>query len=168
VPPQPISPAPAATAPVAATNAAAAAETPAPAAVAVPPHGPGLRLTLAETAFPFTGGRFLADARRRWSAAAWDIGSLLAIAVSIFVVMDAFWMPFGITALCYYIGGILILGNSPGVCLFAPRSSEPTSGGSKPSRVPRHRPADTAPVRQPEPAYRTARFRAERRRELHG
>jgi len=26
-----------------------------------------------------------------------------------------------VVTLCYYAGGILILGNSPGVCLFAPR-----------------------------------------------
>lgn len=125
----------------------------------------GLRLTLVETGLPFTGGRFLADARRRWSAAAWDLGSLVAIAVSIFVFMDAFWMPFGVTALCYYVGGILFLGNSPGVCLFAPRPEEGGGGGStKPARVPRHRPVE-APVRAAEPAFRATRFRTERHRE---
>lgn len=83
--------------------------------------GPALRLTLVDTGLPFTGGRVIADVRRRWSAAAWDLGSLLAIAVSIFMLMDSFWMPFGVTALCYYVGGILVLGNTPGVCLFAPK-----------------------------------------------
>jgi transcriptional regulator with XRE-family HTH domain len=125
-----------------------------------------LRLTLVETGLPFTGGRFLADARRRWSAAAWDLGSLVAIAVSIFVFMDAFWMPFGVTALCYYVGGILFLGNSPGVCLLAPRPEEDDGGGStKPARVPRHRPVDV-PVRSAEPAFRANRFRTERHREV--
>lgn len=125
----------------------------------------GLRLTLVETGLPYTGGRFLADARRRWSAAAWDLGSLFAIGLTIFVFMDAFWKPFGITALCYYIGGVLLLGNSPGVCLFAPK---PTDGGGsddpRPARVKRHRPVE-APVRAAEPAFRTSRFRAERHRE---
>jgi len=124
-----------------------------------------LRLTLVETGLPFTGGRFLADARRRWSAAAWDLGSLLAIALSIYVFMDAFWMPFSITALCYYVGGILFLGNSPGVCLFAPKPAEGGEGGPKPSRVPRHRPVEAAPVRSAEPSFRTSRFRTERHRE---
>lgn len=87
-----------------------------------------LRLTLVDTGLPFTGGRFIADARRRWSAAAWDLGSLMAIAVSIYVLMDSFWMPFGVTALCYYIGGIVVLGNSPGVCLFAPVPADSGDG----------------------------------------
>jgi transcriptional regulator with XRE-family HTH domain len=125
-----------------------------------------LRLTLVETGLPFTGGRFLADAKRRWSAAAWDLGSLVAIAVSIFIFMDAFWMPLGVTALCYYVGGILFLGNSPGVCLFAPRPEEGGGGGvTRPARVPRHRPVE-ATVRTAEPAFRASRFRAERHREV--
>ena len=124
-----------------------------------------LRLTLVETGLPFTGGRFLADARRRWAAAAWDLGSLLAIAVSLFVFMDTFWMPFGVTALCYYVGGILILGNSPGVCLFAPRPTDSGTGGSRPSRVPRHRPVDAAAVRPVEASFRAPRYRPERHRE---
>ena len=125
----------------------------------------GLRLTLVETGLPFTGGRFLADAKQRWFAAAWDLGSLIAIGLTIFAFMDAFWKPFGITALCYYIGGVLLLGNSPGVCLFAPRpTDEGGSGDPQPARVKRHRPVD-APVRVAEPSFRTSRFRAERRRE---
>ena len=135
----------------------------APAAAAAPTAAPALRLTLVDTGLPFTGGRFIADARRRWSAAAWDLGSLLAIAVSIFVLMDSFWMPFGVTALCYYVGGILVLGNSPGVCLFAP---VPVDGDSddppRTQRAPRHRPAETLP-RQPEGAFRQGRTRTMRR-----
>lgn len=116
------------------------------------------RLTLVDTGLPFTGGRFIADARRRWSAAAWDVGSLLAIAVSIFVLMDRFWMPFGVTALCYYVGGILVLGNSPGVCLFAPVPVE----GDPPrtQRGIRHRPVETQP--RQEGAFRAGRRRTVR------
>jgi transcriptional regulator with XRE-family HTH domain len=128
----------------------------------------GLRLTLVETGLPFTGGRFLADAKQRWSAAAWDLGSVVAIALSIFVFMDAFWVPFGLTALCYYIGGVLVLGNSPGVCLFAPKpEDEQSSDDPRPARVPRHRAAEP-PVRATEPLFRTSRFRAERHREARG
>lgn len=118
----------------------------------------GLRLTLVETGLPYTGGRVLADVQRRWAAAAWDAGSLVAIALSVFVWMDAFWMPFGITALCYYIGGVLLLGNSPGVCLFAPRPAAWPDPGAKPARVPRHRPFEPAPVR-PDTPFRSHRAR---------
>jgi len=145
--------------PKAAVFAAAAGSMAAPA-----PGSTSLRLTLVETGFPFTGGRFLADAKRRWAAAAWDLGSLVAVALSIFVFMDAFWMPLGVTALCYYIGGIIFLGNSPGVCLFAPKA-EDDGDEPKPSRVPRHRPVDV-PVRPVEPMYRASRFRADRHREV--
>lgn len=166
-------PDPAAPPPVEPPKPAAAAPPVVAAAVAVEPGGGqsaktaahNLRLTLVETGLPFTGGRFLADARRRWAAAAWDLGSLLAIAVSLFVFMDTFWMPFGVTALCYYVGGILILGNSPGVCLFAPRPTDSGAGGSRPSRVPRHRPVEPA-VRPVEASFRAARYRGERHREI--
>ena len=140
----------------------AAAHPPAPVAVG----SSNLRLTLVETGLPFTGGRFIADAKRRWAAAAWDLGSLVAVAVSIFVFMNTFWMPLGITALCYYVGGILFLGNSPGVCLFAPKGEEGHDGQSRPARVPRHRPVDV-PLRPAEqPMYRANRFRADRHREV--
>jgi hypothetical protein len=83
-----------------------------------------LRLTLAETSAPFSGGRLLAQARRRWAAVSWDTGVVLAIAVTLFAVVGEFWSSLGISMLCYYTGGILILGNTPGVCLFAPRPAE--------------------------------------------
>jgi transcriptional regulator with XRE-family HTH domain len=168
--PDPSAPAPVTEEPKALTPAAAAP--PRIPALEPPPTGGktaaahNLRLTLVETGLPFTGGRFLADARRRWSAAAWDLGSLVAIGLSLFVFLDTFWMPFGVTALCYYVGGILILGNSPGVCLFAPKPTDSGSGGSRPSRVPRHRPVDAPPVRPVEAAFRAARYRAERPREV--
>jgi len=69
-----------------------------------------------------------------------------------------------VTALCYYVGGILFLGNSPGVCLFAPKA-EDGGGESRPARVSRHRPVDV-PVRPAEPMYRASRFRADRHREV--
>ena len=110
--------------------------------------GTGLRLTLVETDMPFTGGRLLVEARRRWSAAAWDLGSLVAIALSAFVIVDAFWVPFAVTALCYYIGGVLFLGNTPGVCLFAPRAGMTMEGGQpQPARLPRPRTADVTAFR---------------------
>ncbi len=131
--------------------------------VPAPAAPPMLRLTLVDTGLPFTGGRFIADARRRWSAAAWDLGSLLAIGISIFVMMDRFWMPFGITALCYYVGGILVLGNSPGVCLFAPVAADGDAGDPpRPQRASAHWPVEAQP-RQADGAFRPGRVRAMRR-----
>lgn len=119
-----------------------------------------LRLTLVETGLPFMGGRVLVDARRRWSAAVWDLGSLVAIAVALFVVMGAFWMPFAVTALFYYVGGVLLLGNSPGVCLFGPRASMSGSGGPLPEgRATRARQADTAAVQHAAHAFRSNRWK---------
>src|SRR5205814_4285746 len=72
---------------------------------------PVLRLTLADTVLPFSGGRFLRDVQRRWAAVAGDAGVLLAIGVSMYAVVGRFWTPLGISMFCYYLGGILILGN---------------------------------------------------------
>ena len=80
----------------------------------------GLRITLARSWSPFAGGRRLLPARRRWAAAAWDSVMLLAIAAGVFVVFGKFWLPLAVASLIYYVGGILVLGNSPGVCFFGP------------------------------------------------
>jgi transcriptional regulator with XRE-family HTH domain len=87
-----------------------------------------LRLTLADTGVPFTGGRFLAPMGRRLSAAACDMGVIAAVGVGLFVVLDRFWMPFCVSTLLYYVVGILVLGNTPGVCLFAPAPEGEESG----------------------------------------
>jgi transcriptional regulator with XRE-family HTH domain len=79
-----------------------------------------LRLTLAESWSAFAGGLRLMRARKRWAAAAWDLAVLIAAAAGVFVIFGKFWLPFGIASLFYYVGGILVLGNTPGVCLFGP------------------------------------------------
>ena len=48
---------------------------------------------------------------------------VIAIAVTIFVACGKFWLPLAVTMLGYYLGGILLLGNTPGVCLWAPLSN---------------------------------------------
>ena len=68
----------------------------------------------------FTRGRFLKDIRKRWAAAACDAAVPCGIALFAFVVLGHFWSPLGVSMLCYYAGGIVLLGNTPGVCLFAP------------------------------------------------
>jgi len=69
----------------------------------------------------------LANMRRRWSAVAFDVSVVVAIAAGVFAAMGEFWTPLAIAAVTYYATGILLLGNSPGVCLWAPtkRRSDP-------------------------------------------
>ena len=85
-------------------------------------RGTVVRLTIAAPASAFTGGRILEEVKRRWAAAACDMGIVIAIAMLLFIVVNEFWRPFGMTALGYYVGSIVILGNTPGVSLFAPAS----------------------------------------------
>jgi transcriptional regulator with XRE-family HTH domain len=88
------------------------------------PPSTGVRLTLVQPESTFTRGCLLRAARTRGAAVAWDVGVVLVIAMSLFVLLGHFWRPLGIFVLAYYTSGILLLGNTPGVCLFAaPRSS---------------------------------------------
>ena len=79
----------------------------------------GLRLTLVQPEAPFSRGCILRAARSRGSAVAWDVGVVLIVATSLFLLVGQFWRPLGIFVLAYYAGGIFLLGNTPGVCLFA-------------------------------------------------
>ena len=84
----------------------------------------GVRLTLVQPESTFTRGCILRAVRTRGAAVAWDVGVVLVIAMSLFVLLGHFWRPLGIFVLAYYTTGIFLLGNTPGVCLFAaPRSS---------------------------------------------
>ena len=85
-----------------------------------PVDSSGLRLKLADAPTPFVAGRLLGGMRQRWAAVACDGGVLAAIAICVFIVSEKFWLPFGIAMIGYYVGGILLLGNTPGVCLLAP------------------------------------------------
>jgi transcriptional regulator with XRE-family HTH domain len=86
------------------------------------PSGTVVRLTIAAPAGAFTSGRILEEVKRRWAAAACDMGVVVAIAILLFLVVNEFWRPFAVTALGYYVGSVIILGNTPGVSLFAPAS----------------------------------------------
>ena len=118
---------------VAAVDAAAAA---APDSGKPPTAKTVLRLTLADARPPFSSGRLLRRLRHRLAAVAWDAGSMLAVALTAFMFIDQFWAPLGITMLCYYSAGILILGNTPGVCLFAPRTHDDDPGDPAAARDP--------------------------------
>ena len=115
--PDPLEPAPSDT-----VDPAAPAAKPAPA-------DPVVRVTLPPAGSRFTGGRVLPGVRQRLAAAACDAGVVVALAAVMFVVFRSFWAPLSATTLAYYLGGILVLGNTPGVCLLAPSADLPEQGG---------------------------------------
>ena len=84
-----------------------------------------LRLTLADTDTSGARGRLLADLRRRCAAVGCDAAMMLAVAAIVYVVAGSFWMPLGVFALVYELGGILVLGNTPGLSLCAVTENRP-------------------------------------------
>jgi transcriptional regulator with XRE-family HTH domain len=96
-----------------------------------------LRLTLADTGASFAPGPILASARVRCLAIACDAAVILTLGLAIGLVLKTLWMPLCLVMLGYYAGGILLLGNTPGVRLCAtgrhPRS--PMSGTSAWRRI---------------------------------
>jgi transcriptional regulator with XRE-family HTH domain len=56
---------------------------------------------------------------QRGAAAMCDITIVLGTALLAFAVAGHFWTPFTIATVCYYFGGVLAFGNSPGVWLVA-------------------------------------------------
>lgn len=83
-------------------------------------HDVGLRLALADSPQPFSAGDLLRGMKPRLSAVAWDAGTTFAFAMTAYVFFQNFWAPLGVFMLFYYLCSVLILGNTPGVCLFAP------------------------------------------------
>jgi hypothetical protein len=102
-----------------ASPAAKAIEPPAPPAPSSASTTSAIRLKISEAGRPFVRGHLLAGMRQRLVAVAYDGGVVVAIALCVFMVFGQFWLPLGIVALAYYLGGILVLGNTPGVCLWA-------------------------------------------------
>jgi transcriptional regulator with XRE-family HTH domain len=78
-----------------------------------------VRVKIPEPGKPFVRGDLLAGMRARLVAVACDGGVVVAIALCVFIVCGQFWLPLGVVMLAYYLGGILVLGNTPGVCLWA-------------------------------------------------
>jgi transcriptional regulator with XRE-family HTH domain len=95
-------------------------------------HVARFRLRVADTRAAFAPGPLLTEARRRWVAVAWDVSAVVAIGVLLFVAIDKFWMPFAMVLLGYYAGSIVLLGNTPGVSLFAPDSRRETQSPGSP------------------------------------
>lgn len=101
-------------------------ETHTPVPVVAAPHSGTravLRLTLAERGGTFAGGDLVHELRRRVVAVVADAAVLGAIGGAIYIVIGAFWAPLALAIVGYYFGSILLLGNTPGVCLVASRAA---------------------------------------------
>jgi len=96
---------------------------------------PVLRLNLADLDSTSSRGTLLRNMGPRWAAAAWDVCVLLAIGLLFFAAFNSFWMPLAIATLLYYAAGILVLGNTPGVSLFAPAPGERHARAPVPPRA---------------------------------
>ena len=89
---------------------------------AAPPGHPtrsALRLTLADTGTSFMRGRILSSVRGRWAAIVCDATVIVTVGLAMYLAMGTLWMPLCLTLIGYYAGSILLLGNTPGVCLCA-------------------------------------------------
>jgi len=86
-----------------------------------PNKTPVLRLTLADVPHPFSAGTVLKGASRRLAAVGCDLATLAVVGLAAFLVVDQFWAVTAVAAVGYYTAGILVLGNTPGVYLFAPK-----------------------------------------------
>lgn len=95
------------------------------------PGPPTARVTATEQLLAARETMTIAASDRQWRlplqaralAAAWDLGAVLAISVSAFPIVGAFWTTLSVTALLYFVISVLVLGTSPGVCLRAARES---------------------------------------------
>jgi len=80
-----------------------------------------IKVRFASNESSFARGMVIRDLRCRWAAAACDAGMLMFVAVAMFLMLNSFWSSFAISAVCYYLASVVILGNTPGICLCAPR-----------------------------------------------
>ncbi|MQA31064.1 MAG: helix-turn-helix domain-containing protein [Luteitalea sp.] len=85
----------------------------------------GLRLRVADTAQMFAKRHMITAARGRWTAVSVDAAVILGTGIALFLFVGLFWMPLAIFMFCYYFGSILVVGNTPGVCLAASASDPP-------------------------------------------
>jgi transcriptional regulator with XRE-family HTH domain len=67
----------------------------------------------------FTEGTLVRGAGLRCFAAAVDLFVLSVMGLALFAVLGMFWAPMWLATVAYYSISILLLGNTPGVCLFA-------------------------------------------------
>jgi transcriptional regulator with XRE-family HTH domain len=105
------------------TPAAAAAAVGAPQAAspATPRQAPTLRVVTA-SGRSFVRGRVLPSLGDRLMAIGWDALIVLTLGLLLYAVFGVLWAPLCLTIAVYYGAGVLLLGNTPGVCLCAPSS----------------------------------------------
>jgi transcriptional regulator with XRE-family HTH domain len=109
---------------------------PADAAVVSPP----LRLTLANTERFFVRGRLMRTLYVRLAAAACDALFVTVLGLVVYAAVGVWWMPLCMVLVGYYAGSVLLLGNTPGVCLCAPgRVPDPSPPAPGPSLLRRLR-----------------------------
>lgn len=80
---------------------------------------PTVRITVADPPAAFSPGAIAASMRNRITAVACDAAVVGTIGLVVYAVMGALWAPLCITLVAYYGLGILLLGNTPGVCFVA-------------------------------------------------
>jgi transcriptional regulator with XRE-family HTH domain len=80
---------------------------------------PAVRITVADPPAAFSPGAIAASMRSRITAVACDAAVVGTIGLVVYAVMGALWAPLCITLVAYYGLGILLLGNTPGVCFVA-------------------------------------------------
>jgi transcriptional regulator with XRE-family HTH domain len=85
----------------------------------------GVRVRFADTARVFAKRHMISPVRGRWAAVSVDVAVILATGCAMFLFVGAFWMPLAVFMFCYYVGSILVVGNTPGVCLAASVSDPP-------------------------------------------
>ena len=80
---------------------------------------PAVRITVADPPAAFAAGAVAASFRSRITAVACDAAVVGTIGLVVYAVMGSLWAPLSIALVVYYAGGILLLGNTPGVCFVA-------------------------------------------------
>ena len=84
----------------------------------------GMRLLLADAPLPFSGGCLVTKRVHRLAASACDVVVVLSLAAGLWALIGSFWAPAALIAVCYSVASVLILGNTPGVCLFVSAAHE--------------------------------------------
>jgi len=79
-----------------------------------------IKVSIVSDQSSFVRGKLLRDLRSRWAAVACDAAMLVLVALTMFLVLDSIRTSFAITTACYYLASVLVLGNTPGICLCAP------------------------------------------------
>jgi hypothetical protein len=83
------------------------------------PRGGAVRVATPAAGAWFAEGPLVKGIALRLFAAAVDLFVLSVMGLALFAVLGMFWAPMCLATVTYYSVSILLLGNTPGVCLFA-------------------------------------------------